>query len=182
MAALQGGGTWRWDDAAGPPSRLIERAVSESRAHDVVIIDMPAGGTHPVFAGLPRDIMQRGGRPVILWPDDHAPAPIGRHVLVLWQGSAAAARALHESLPILRQASVIEIAGATAAPAPAPLRHLRNHGVPAIPCARSFAPGHAEELIDDSRYDLIVLGANGGVAAAFSRFLDRRHTPLFLSC
>jgi hypothetical protein len=180
-------GDWRWVDAFGAPESLLARAVSESRAHDLVLIDLPVDRVPALFLDLPGRIMNEGGRPVIVWPGDHAPSFIGRRILVLWQGRASSARALHEALPLLRHAFEIEVAIPHTlgehedALALSPVEHLRHHGIPALRC------GTALPSMKD--FDLVVMGIEpsdgltvpGSDNSAFARLGSYRDTALFIS-
>jgi hypothetical protein len=180
-------GDWRWIDAYGKSDSLLARAIMESRAHDLVLIDMPGDNAPSLFCDLPWRILKEGGRPIILWPGDRTPSPIGRRILVLWQGMASAARALHESLPILKEAFEIEVA-VTGYPGEhddalglSPVDHLRHHGIPALRCG---TPSPAMES-----YDLVVMGlaplagpGNTGEAnLSLGRLCETRGTAFFIS-
>ena len=62
----------------------------------------------PDHALLEQDVLFGSGGPVIVFPASDAPAHI-ETVAVAWDGSRAAARAIRDAIPILRQASNIRL-------------------------------------------------------------------------
>ncbi|NML31880.1 universal stress protein [Paraburkholderia antibiotica] len=113
------------------------------------------------------------GRPVLLVPSAGSFAPPGQHVLVAWDGSREATRAIHDALPFLAHASKVtllavhspsdaapreRIAGADIAPT------LARHGIRLD--VRESSVGHDTPVGDvllsqatDLGCDLIVMGA-----------------------
>lgn len=61
-------------------------------------------------AGMPESVLLHSGRPLLVLPYAGTPAmpPDGR-VLVAWDGGREAARAMHDALPLLKQAREVEI-------------------------------------------------------------------------
>jgi nucleotide-binding universal stress UspA family protein len=138
-----------------------------ARAFDFSIYCPPAGGLDKVLA---ETLILMSGRPVIILPDGHEGA-LDRVVLA-WDGSAPAARAMNDALPLLKAArsvSVVSIAGdkpvdqiATRKQA---VRHLRRHGVRADgaeidPEGLSTAAA-LERQVKAERADVVVMGAFG---------------------
>ncbi|WP_233805287.1 universal stress protein [Paraburkholderia sp. HP33-1] len=54
-------------------------------------------------------IVLSAGRPVLLVPSAGSVAPPGRHVLVAWDGSREATRAIHDALPFLAHAANVSL-------------------------------------------------------------------------
>lgn len=57
---------------------------------------------------LPEQLLRNASRPVLVVPDGYAGAACGQRVLLAWDGSAAAARAVSAAIPLLSQAAVVE--------------------------------------------------------------------------
>lgn len=57
---------------------------------------------------LPEQLLRNASRPVLVVPDDYAGESCGQRILVAWDGSAAAARAVTAALPILARAEKVE--------------------------------------------------------------------------
>lgn len=49
------------------------------------------------------------GGPVLITPDDNYASPVGRRVLVAWNGGREAARALQDAWPVLEQAEAVHV-------------------------------------------------------------------------
>ncbi len=92
--------------------RLLARFSSQARLHDLAVIDaeprMLTGDR-----GLIETLLFESGRPLIVVPPGCGTVAT-RRILVAWDGSAQAARALHDALPFLRQAESVEIVVVTA--------------------------------------------------------------------
>jgi nucleotide-binding universal stress UspA family protein len=63
----------------------------------------------------------RGMRPLLVVPYDWAPGPLGERVLVAWDASREAARAVNDALPILEQAASVLVVSIN--PKSTPLGH-----------------------------------------------------------
>ena len=114
-----------------------------------------------VIGGLPDTVALTCGRPVLVVPYIGARTAPGKHVMVAWNGSREAARAVNDALPILKGADKVEVMCANPArgeledadlPGADLCLHLARHGVKA----------EAETLVtSDLEIDLLVMGAYG---------------------
>jgi nucleotide-binding universal stress UspA family protein len=164
-----------------PPcdSRLIDDEVAgglslEARVADVLVLTQPE-----TSSDLLAQILPHAGRPVLVLPAIlTVAAPRTRRVLVAWDASREAGRALASALPLLRQAETVDLvvcetdaAGRVARdvrmadPLPWLARHgvqasLRHHTVDGGGLFKRDAVGDALlALADDGGYDLMVMGA-----------------------
>ena len=114
------------------------------------------------------------GRPVLLVPRIDLPsAPLGRRILVAWDGGREAARAAHDALPFLRDAETVTILSVTrhgaeddgGRSASALATHLSHHGIKSevVARARHGQPIVAvlDAAIDEFSADLLVMGLYG---------------------
>lgn len=172
-----------------------------SRTADLVVCGQ-ASADYRVAAGFrPADLIAGAGRPVLVVPYAGAFGALGRRVLVAWDGTREAARAVHDALPLLASAeaaTVMTVRNGEAdfaddAPSMARLlRHLERHGINAQP-ERTLRGGVpiADLLLSraaDLDSDLIVAGAYhhsqlrealiGGVSRDL---LDRMTVPVLMS-
>lgn len=152
-----------WIAATGYPDEAVARA---GRYADLVI----AGQTDPddpeAFIGerFPEDLVMSCGRPVLIVPYAGRCDPLGSRVLVAWDGSREAARAVHDALPLLAQAQQVTIAhvGTDAAPPAArmPAGHiaaaLARHGV------NANIAGLVRDVDEDAGATLLSYGADAG--------------------
>jgi nucleotide-binding universal stress UspA family protein len=121
----------------------------------------------------PEELAMGSGRPVIVVPYIGGPHSFGRRIIVAWNGSREAARAVGDAMPLLREAEQVWVASINAeeeadshsGPAEALARHLADHGIKAEPQAlRSDNISPADLLlsrITDVGADSLVMGCFG---------------------
>lgn len=176
---------------------LIESFAQQARLHDLAILDAePLALT--ADRGLIEAALMRTGRPLIVVPPKCEKFLTDR-VLVAWDGSAKAARAVNDALPFLQAAGSVEVVsvegekdladtvrGAEIAP------HLARHGVKVTVEVLEAKNGDAAEALRRhavySQANLLVAGAFvhsrlhqailGGVTGSL---LKTCPVPLFLS-
>ena len=108
LAARQRAGDWiyRENDPTGSAIALAALA-------DLVVLAQPDPAAAPTVFGLrPEGVALGAGRPVLMVPYAGDFATIGRRVLVAWNGTREAIRALHDAMFVLEGAervTVIEI-------------------------------------------------------------------------
>lgn len=111
------------------------------------------------------------GRPVIVVPFIQKQAAKFGHILVAWDRSAVAARALNDALPLLRRAGKVELVRITPEGTPTEelpgyniSRHLARHGVNAelrmLPASSDVAAALLSYAAD-SGADMLVMGGYG---------------------
>jgi nucleotide-binding universal stress UspA family protein len=87
--------------------KLVEGFTRETRMHDLCILDSESEALD-----IDRDLIEaallNSGRPLIVVPPERKVFS-ARYVVVAWDGSAKAARALFDAMPILRVAETVEI-------------------------------------------------------------------------
>lgn len=156
----------------------------------------PLGSGIPLGVGLLARVLKARVAPMVFVPDAAAVAP-PRRVLLAWNGSAVAARAIRAALPILRRARRVTLlagdrearagSGADALLRAWLERHdIAHHWLEMADGARAedAIPGHAA----DDRADAIVMGAWGrsrvselALGGATRHLLAHSTLPLFLS-
>ena len=133
-AQRERGGTW-----CDVGRDLVPALVAEAAYADLLIVGPPArshdaGSAPPGFVEL--SILQ-SGTPTLVVPHPHCQETVGDRVLIAWDGSVPAARAVRSALPFLRSASQVHIASWSRQPALAPCSRLglaewlRRHDVAA---------------------------------------------------
>lgn len=135
-------------------------------AYDLIIV--PVYG-HRETTSMAEGLIFEAGRPVLLLPE-RGGAPLRfDHVVIGWDGSRAAARALADALSFCQKASRVTIASVTkdkdlskAAPSSDIVRHLGRHGIAAehleIPADGSNAGIVLQSFCERSGGDLLVMG------------------------
>lgn len=147
---------------------LIKSFTSLARAHDLTILDVEPISM-AVDRGLIEAVLMDSGRPLIVVPQGYETFA-GERIVVAWDGSAKAARALNDAMPFLQAAAHVElisvigekdlahtVPGAEIAP------HLSRHGVPVNVLALPARDGDVADTLRNhahlTRADMIVMGA-----------------------
>lgn len=123
-----------------------------------------------VPAGLVEDVVLSCGRPVLILPYAGRFPSVGSRVLVAWNASREAARAMTDALPVLTRARHVEVVvfdggGDHGAQPGADAAHwLARHGVKATAAQQRAGFDVGEQILSraaDMEADLIVMGAYG---------------------
>lgn len=177
--------------------KLIEGFTKEARIHDLCILDSESQAID-----IDRDLIEAAlldsGRPVIVVPPACRTFS-AQHVIVAWDGTSKAARALFDALPILRVAETVELVQvegekdlSKAVPGSALADHMLSHKVSIVAKTIFAENGDVAEALrrhaERSTADLMVMGGFarsrirqlilGGVTNALLRHCN---VPLFLS-
>lgn len=164
-----------WRVATGFPS---EQATLHARYSDLVIVGPPDRNVLPSsFALQPDEIIVAAGRPVILVPRQAGGDTIGHRILVAWNASREATRAINDALPLLATAETVDIVAVNPGAGHAGARchgdepgagiasHLARHGISAeVHREQTLHESVGERLLKratECGADLIVLGAYG---------------------
>jgi nucleotide-binding universal stress UspA family protein len=171
-------------EAAGVPgeSRIVQVLdldtagvfIQHARHADVVILSQV---DPEEISGLgrqfPADVVMGAGRPAIIIPYIGPAATLGQRVLVAWNGSREAARAVNDALPILQQAHSVTVLSVNPDvssdrdrrdPGADISLHLARHDVNVVArtTTREISVGDAIlDEIADNGIDLLVMGAYG---------------------
>lgn len=180
--------------AAQAAYERLRKAAPASVGTELVMIDSVAGQAREEFGRLARhfdmaivgqggpetgsddELMAEGalfrsGRPVFVVPWIHKGPAILRKAMVAWDGGLAAARAVADSLPLLKRAGRVEVVTITSKGLPSDelpgfniTRHLTRHGIAAT--LKKLPPsddvgGALLSHAADSGADYIVMGGYG---------------------
>jgi nucleotide-binding universal stress UspA family protein len=147
---------------------LVRSFTSQAHVHDLTVLD-----AEPVAIALDRGLIEHmlfeSGRPLIVVPPGRDVFSSAR-VIVAWDGSAKAARAMNDALPFLRaaeQVEVVTVSGekdlSTSLPGAEVAPHLVRHGVNVSVVELEVENGDVAETLRRrailSRADMIVMGA-----------------------
>lgn len=169
-----------------------------ARFSDLVVLPRTlAAGAEFDPDGIAEAALFDGHAPVLLMPSDK-PAAYGRRVIVAWNQSNEALRAVRAALPILKGATAVDVA-VIDPPAHGPERsdpggllsqYLARHGVRAeVSVLARTLPRIADNLcrhIEDIGADLVVMGAYGHsrfreaiLGGATRDMFERAQVPIF---
>jgi nucleotide-binding universal stress UspA family protein len=162
-------GEWRVDTGD-----ILFAVKLHARYADLTVVGqgLDLGGAPRDLAYLPEELALGVGRPVLIVPRYGTFETVGERVLIAWNGSREATRAVHDAMPLLRLAGKVTVLSIDPEPGPEPrvpgadiARHLARHGIAA---EVDFVPGLDIEVGDvllsraaDLGIDLIVMGAYG---------------------
>jgi nucleotide-binding universal stress UspA family protein len=136
------------------PDEVTDAVVRECRTADVFIARTAAGGTQQ--QSLIEDILFRSGRHLIIVPRTGWPRHAVRSIVIGWNSTREAARAVGEALPYLSAAEIVTIVvvvdskplgGDETAIGRDLKRHLHHHGVHAILHHAVRQEGDAADMI-----------------------------------
>ncbi len=182
-----------WQD----PSR--EQIAAFARAFDFTVVGQAEPGRSPRNDEIAGQLLLESGRPVLVVPAiQRAPATFAR-VAVAWDGSATAARAFGDAMPILERADKVEVVSVTTAHSPHAIvqggerlaQRLVRGGVAAtfkrLP-SEEDAANALLSYVADTGADLLVAGGYGhsrlreALFGGVTRtFLSSQTLPMFLS-
>lgn len=188
-----------WRLAQGELASTLSR---HARYADLVILGQEGGGDEKVvIGGLPDTVTLTCGRPALVVPYIGAATPPGKHVIVAWNGSREAARAVNDALPLLVGAEKVEVMCANPGggeeedadlPGADVCLHLARHGVKAE--AQEIVANNLDvgDLLlsraADHGADLIVMGAYGHarwremvLGGVTRQLLNQMTVPVFMS-
>ncbi|NKB16310.1 MAG: universal stress protein, partial [Sphingomonadales bacterium] len=102
---------WAIDTGIVQAGLVGERVGLLARFCDLVVLAKPAGKIHDLDAeGIIESALFDGHAPVLLLPADKAMKPRGKRVVVAWNQSDEAMRAIRAALPILKSAAMVDVA------------------------------------------------------------------------
>jgi len=147
---------------------LIRSFASLARTHDLTVLDAERIAL-ALDRGLIEAVLMDSGRPLLVVPQGWD-VFAGDRIIVAWDGSAKAARALNDALPLLRGATQVELVSVTGekdlahtVPGAEIAPHLTRHGVTVNVLALPAMNGDVAETLRNharlTRADMIVMGA-----------------------
>src|SRR5271168_2929221 len=169
-----------------------------ARGFDLIVVEQPTPEQHAFAGGQIGSIVSGCGRPVLATPYIQKDPASFDIVVVAWDASASAARALGDAIPILKRSKSVEIVTVAngkadhGSPGGAEVvRHLARHGIHAAFIDIPGGIDAAEMLLSyvaDSGAKMMVTGAYGHsrlaetlAGGATRTLLDSMTIPLLMS-
>jgi nucleotide-binding universal stress UspA family protein len=162
--------------AKGP---VADTVGSHARFADLTMIGQTPEATANMgtVAWLVEHVLLTSGRPVMVLPVESSPAQLEKfdHILVGWDGSRAAVRAVHDALPLLKRAVKVTVLSVTAEhggsgkvalnPGSDVAPHLARHGIAVeattVPQGKVSAGATLLEQVTSLGANLLVTGGYG---------------------
>jgi nucleotide-binding universal stress UspA family protein len=162
-------GEWRVDEGD-----VIAMTKLHARYADLTVVGQGRDITNAPYDlnFLPEELALGVGRPIVVVPRYGTFEKVGERILVAWNGSREATRAVHDALPLLQRASKVTILSINPESDSGPrvpsadiALHLARHGVAAEAASTpGLDMGVGDFLLSraaDLSVDLIVMGAYG---------------------
>lgn len=157
---------WRRQD--GEPTTTVALM---GRYADLIVVGQTPPEAPATAIVDPAELTLAGGRPVLVVPYSFRPTGVGEHVLVAWNGSREAARAVADAMPILEAADRVSVLSIDPGrdlgdePGADIAAHLAHHGID-VEAMHMVSHGldPADALLNrasDLSADMIVMGAYG---------------------
>ncbi|MEM6835110.1 MAG: universal stress protein [Sphingomonadales bacterium] len=156
--------TAHWEGRTGAIGEVIAR---EARIMDLTVVPQPDIELDPITAGLMDEVMTRSGRAVLMAPKT-LPEHVSERVMIAWNGSTEAARAVADAMPFLLKAKEIFVltVGEMTRGRPggnALAKTLTCHGLKPVVLAEDCGPSGVDDTILDLAKEhgitLLVVGA-----------------------
>lgn len=159
-----GGGAVTWREVTGREPEIL---ATSARLADLTVVGRPDSAEEAPMAATIDAALFDTGRPVLVAPPA-APASVGKRIMVAWNGSPQASRAIAAALPFFVTAEqvLVAVGGEEDAQAPASglAAYLARHGVRAT-VERFESTGSIGKAIlgqsGRSGVDMLVMGAYG---------------------
>jgi len=168
--ARAGGVLYQSEIVRAGPSDFADRFARRTRTCDLSVVPQSDPSANGWETGLIEAVLFDSGRPVLIVPYVHTGEPRFNRILVAWDGSKAAARAVHDALPLLAYARTVELLTVyterhrpeNVIPGADLATHLARHGLNVTASSTDASEiGIAEAMLShvaDSGTDLVVMG------------------------
>lgn len=185
--------TANWEGRTGMIGEVIAR---EARIMDLTVVPQPDIEADPITAGLMDEVMTRSGRAVLM-ATKNLPERVSDTVMIAWNGSTEAARAVADSMPFLEKSKAVYILSVDALSKGRPTgealsRTLACHGIETqVINVKADSEGVGETILSQAKSrsaTLLVIGAYshsrwrelvlGGVTRTV---IDDAHLPVLMS-
>lgn len=188
-----------WREEEGDPTRCLN---TQGRYFDLAVL----GQTDPAWnddyiTGSTNELIVNLGRPCLVVPFAGVPDKPAKRILVAWNGSSSASRAINDAMPILQSADLVEVLSVNPEknnfdegdiPSADISLHLARHGVKAVAKGTHAKNASNGELVlshaSNMGADMIVMGAYGHsrfrelIFGGTTRYLLKHMTvPVFMS-
>ncbi|MBR0697852.1 universal stress protein [Bradyrhizobium lablabi] len=157
---------------SAPPVEASAIICANARLHDLTVVTQPQTHHDSYDDTIPQDILFQAGGPVLYMPYTFHGAFCARRIGICWDGSRLAARAVHDAMPLLREADALTIITIISSDTVPPedsadhlVKYLARSGLPAkvasLPASRSEVQPILLSIATDETLDLLVMGGYG---------------------
>jgi|TARA_R110002072_G_scaffold11668_14_gene52340 nucleotide-binding universal stress UspA family protein len=152
----------------------LKELTYQAHVADITIVSQPSEASYledHIRTRLAEELVMASGSPVLILPRrDEEPLPVfGRHIMVAWNPSREAVRAVRDALPLLINAEKVSVVTIGKTPEDMAsesevVAFLARHGVPAEPYSVRKEQSVGPQLLSTAQVlncDMIVMGAYG---------------------
>jgi nucleotide-binding universal stress UspA family protein len=154
------------------PYPASQTPAETSRLYDLSVVAQPDHAMPSPNDRLPEAVLFSSGRPMLMVPYIHVGPLKLERVLICWDGGRPAARAIHDAMPFLHKAKIIDVVTVNGddsmvseVSAASLIAHLARHNISAVvqqPTANaSNIHNTILSLAADKSSDLLVMGGYG---------------------
>ncbi len=152
---------------------MIDALTHHARFCDVAVVGQPGPDSRRYFGETPTDhLILSVGHPVLVVPTMAEGFTVGKRVMIAWDRSPLATRAVHNSRPFMRHAKSVHVLTINLKsekykdkPGSGICEHLARHDIEAEPIRLKSKANHLYDVIlaeaKDLEIDLIIMGAYG---------------------
>jgi nucleotide-binding universal stress UspA family protein len=152
---------------------MIDALTHHARFCDVAVVGQPGPDSRRYFGETPTDhLILSVGHPVLVVPTLEEGFAVGKRVMIAWDRSPLATRAVHNSRPFLRSAESVHVLTVNLKPetnneipGSGICEHLARHDIEATPVRLKTKADHLYDVIlaeaEELEIDLIIMGAYG---------------------
>lgn len=160
-------GHCEWRSSRGD---LVSVVAVHGRYADIILVDQSDPSWEPSLFALAPELTLTGGRPVLVIPRTDVTTVPYEHIVIAWNASREAARAVADAMPLLQGAREVSVLAVTPpkrdqVPGMDIARHLASHDVRADVVVREAPdPDVPEEILNfiaDRGGDMLVMGCYG---------------------
>ena len=195
-------GSSAWQVEIGTFPDVVASVTGHARFADISIVSRSQEGWRVGLygSGVAEEIVLSSGAPVLILPEESDIPELGKRILIGWNGSREAARAVHDSMAFLKDAEEVTLLTVESDPDQAGFgaeggdiaRHLSHHGIDASVRQSLVSGREVGDVIlsraADTSADLIVMGAYGhsrirelALGGATRRVMARAKIPVLMS-
>jgi len=157
-----------WRHVQGDPATRLSHY---GRAVDLIVLGQPMEDAPPILRDVADKVLLAAGRPVLIVPTTGFSGSLGKRVLVAWDGSREAARAVSDAVPLLAGAKQVIVmavdppAEENEIPCAEIALHLARHGMDVEAVRATASDSQVGQVLVEQAgrraVDLIVIGAYG---------------------
>jgi nucleotide-binding universal stress UspA family protein len=191
--------TTEWRSVDG---RAVVVVAQHARHADLCIVGREGAEDNSIDYTFSEELLFVTGRPILFIPSVPLGKTLGRHIAVAWNSSRAAARAVHDAMPLIEQTEQTTVLTVNpevfidrhgGLPADQMVEHLRRHGASVDMVRLDHIPTQAiadalQAKARDIGADLLVAGAFGHpklweklLGGVTRDLLDGMNFPIFMS-